>query len=35
MALDTSTFLIIFAAILVVFGCVVGFKFYYENKKQV
>jgi hypothetical protein len=34
MALDTTTFLIIFAAVLVLFGLVVGVKFYFENKKR-
>ena len=34
MALDTTTFLIIFAAIVVVLGSVIGLKFYSEHKKQ-
>jgi len=33
-ALSTTTFLIIFAVALVLFGLVVGFKFYFENKKR-
>jgi F0F1-type ATP synthase membrane subunit c/vacuolar-type H+-ATPase subunit K len=33
-ALSTTTFLIVFAVALVLFGLVVGFKFYFENKKR-
>jgi hypothetical protein len=34
MALDTTTFLIIFAAALVVMGLVVWLKFRFENKRR-
>jgi hypothetical protein len=34
MALDTTTFLIIFAAALAVFGVVVWLKFRFEKKKR-
>ena len=34
MALDTTTFLVVFAAVLGAFGLVVWFKFRFENKKR-
>jgi hypothetical protein len=34
MVLDTTTFLIVFTTAIVVFGVIVGFKFYYENNKK-